>query len=469
MTIKPFLNENFLLDNSIAERLFHEYARELPIIDYHNHLSPHHIATDKTFSSITEAWLDGDHYKWRAMRANGIDENFITGNKSDKDKFQKWAETIPYAMRNPLYHWTHMELQRYFNIKRLLNPFTAEKIYNECNEQLQNGSNTSLGLLKKMKVEVICTTDDPTDSLQHHKEFNNETINKDLRMFPTFRPDKFLKIDRPSFLDSIHELRSQCNKNIETFEEFLEALNDRILHFQSLGCRISDHGLSRLYRVEFSDKDLNRIFKKAITGSNISEIDAAIFQTGLLFHLAKSYHAHGWIMQLHLGPIRNNNSRLAKKIGFDAGCDSIGDWPQAEGLSSFLDKLDQDESLPKTILYNINPGDNEVFATMAGNFNDGSMPGKVQWGSAWWFLDQKDGMEKQLNILSNMGLLNRFIGMLTDSRSFLSFPRHEYFRRILCNLIGKDIHNGTLPNDMEWLGGMVKNICYFNAKEYFGF
>jgi len=465
--IKSFLDDNFLLENSIAEQLFHNHAKHQPIIDYHNHLSPEEIATDKNFSTITEIWLKGDHYKWRAMRANGIDESYITGAASDKEKFLKWAETVPYTMRNPLYHWTHLELKRYFGIDELLNPKTAESIFEQTNAALHSTDYSVKGFLKKMKVEVVCTTDDPTDSLEYHKK--EVSSGSELKMLPTFRPDKFVVIDNPGFLVFLNKLEEIIGSEISTFDELMSALEHRIEFFHSLGCQLADHGLSRLYAVDFKGAELDSILQKRKNNINITKEDSAVFQTGVLHHLAKIYHKKGWTMQFHLGAIRNNNSRLQNLVGADVGCDSIGDFKQAEGLSAFLNGLDAEGKLTKTILYNLNPRDNELFATMVGNFNDGTLAGKIQWGSAWWFLDQKDGMEKQLNTLSNMGLLSRFIGMLTDSRSFLSFPRHEYFRRILCNLIGRDVQNGELPNDMEWLGEMVESICYKNANRYFNF
>lgn len=465
--IKNFLDENFLLQNSTAERLFHEYARSQPIIDYHNHLSPEEIATDKNFSTITEIWLNGDHYKWRAMRANGIDEAYITGAASDEEKFIKWAETVPYTMRNPLYHWTHLELQRYFGIRELLGPKTAAAIYEQTNAALQTAEFSVKGLLNKMKVEVVCTTDHPTDSLTFHKK--EQSSEGALKMLPTFRPDKFVVIDNNDFLSSLEKLESIIGRTLSTFDELLSALENRIDFFHSLGCQLADHGLSQLFAVDFKAVKLDAILQKRKNNTPVNRGEVAVFQTAILYHLAKMYHQRNWTMQFHLGAIRNNNSRLLNLVGADVGCDSIGDFQQAEGLAAFLNRLDTEGKLTKTILYNLNPRDNELFATMMGNFNDGTSPGKIQWGSAWWFLDQKEGMEKQLNTLSNMGLLSRFIGMLTDSRSMLSFPRHEYFRRILCNLIGQDVHNGTLPNEVEWLGEMVENICYKNAKRYFGF
>ena len=465
--IKPFLGDNFLLENSTAERLYHEYAKSQPIIDYHNHLPPDEIANNKKFSNITEVWLKGDHYKWRAMRANGIEENYITGNASDKEKFFQWAATVPYTMRNPLFHWTHLELQRYFGISDILSPKTAHKIFDKTNAALSLADYSTLGLLQKMKVEVVCTTDHPTDSLEFHKKHSK--ANADLKMLPTFRPDKLVVIDNADFLPFLEKLEEIIETPIATFEDLMLALENRIEFFEAHGCQLADHGLSQLFEVDGGDISLDAILQKRKKNIPLKSQEIQAFQMECLHQLAKFYHQKNWTMQFHLGPIRNNNSRLLKSVGADVGCDSIGDFEQARGLSFFLNRLDKTGQLTKTILYNLNPRDNELFATMMGNFNDGTIAGKIQWGSAWWFLDQKDGMEKQLNTLSNMGLLSRFIGMLTDSRSFLSFPRHEYFRRILCNLIGQDVHNGELPNDIAWLGEMVENICYRNAKRYFDF
>lgn len=465
--IKAFLDDNFLLQNSVAEQLYHQHAKSLPIIDYHNHLPPNEIASNKVFSSITEAWLKGDHYKWRAMRANGIDEKFITGQAEDKAKFSKWAETVPYTMRNPLFHWTHLELQRYFGIQELLSPNTANKIFEQTTAQLQEQDFSTIGLLQKMNVETVCTTDHPTDSLERHQSFSKEK--GDLKMLPTFRPDKLIVIDNEDFLSFFQKLEELEGNNISTFDAFLAALENRMEHFEKHGCQLADHGLSQLHQVDLGDISLDNVLQKRRNNIELSPLEVQVFQMESLHQLAKLYHEKNWTMQFHLGALRNNNSRLLKTAGADVGCDSIGDFSQAEGLSYFLNRLDKEEKLAKTILYNLNPRDNELFATMMGNFNDGSSAGKIQWGSAWWFLDQKDGMQKQINTLSNMGLLSRFIGMLTDSRSFLSFPRHEYFRRILCNMIGCDVHNGELPNDLNWLGEMVENICYKNAKTYFDF
>ncbi len=465
--MKPFLNEHFLLENKFAEQLYHDYAAEMPIIDYHNHLPPDEIANNKKYKNITEIWLKGDHYKWRAMRANGIHENYITGNGRDKTKFLKWAATVPYTMRNPLYHWTHLELQRYFGINDLLNAKSGEAIYENATAQLQSADFSAQQLLTKMQVKVVCTTDDPVDSLEHHQKLSQQEWGG--KMVPGFRPDKFVMIANRVFLDKIKELEVVTGNSIRNLMDLLDALENRIDYFHSLGGRISDHGLSQLYGVDFTEAEVDKIFKRRLTGQTIYAGEAVQYQSCLLYHLAKMYHAKKWVMQFHLGALRNNNQRLLNILGADVGCDSIGDFSQAQGLSRFFNRLDAEEKLTKTIIYNLNPADNEIFATMVGNYNDGSVAGKIQWGSGWWFLDQKDGMEAQMNVLSNMGLLSRFVGMLTDSRSLLSFPRHEYFRRILCNLIGKDIAKGELPNDIDWLGEMVQNISYNNAKAYFDF
>ncbi|MCL4147553.1 UNVERIFIED_CONTAM: hypothetical protein GTU68_062504, partial [Idotea baltica] len=445
--------------------LYHDFAKGLPILDYHNHLPPDEVAQDINFTSITEAWLKGDHYKWRAMRANEVDEQYITGATTDKDKFQKWAATVPYTIRNPLFHWTHLELQRYFNISTLLDNDSALKIYEQTSEALQSPDFSVQSLLKKMNVQLICTTDDPTDDLLSHQSAARNQ--NGVMMLPSFRPDKFAVISHPDFLVYLEKLEKITHKSISSFDQLIEALEMRIDFFASHGCQLADHGMSQLFPFNFKGLDLDQILNKRKDQKELSDQEIQAFQMFILYELAKIYHRKNWTMQFHLGALRNNNSRLLREIGADVGADSIGDFPQAVGLSSFLNRLDQESKLAKTIIYNLNPSDNEIFASMAGNFQDGHSPGKVQWGSAWWFLDQKDGMEKQINTLSNMGLLSRFIGMLTDSRSFLSFPRHEYFRRILCNLIGQDVHNGILPNDIKWLGKIVQDICYYNAKQYF--
>lgn len=466
--MKPFLDEHFLLENRMAEILYHDYAKSQPILDYHNHLPPDQIAHNKQFRNITEVWLYGDHYKWRAMRTMGVDEKYITGDASDKEKFLKWAETVPYTFRNPLYHWTHLELKRYFGIDELLLPETAEKIYDQCNEQLQSPAYTAQGLLEKMNANVVCTTDDPTDALEYHQLHAKNTDTK-VKMYPAFRPDKAILIGNDNFLSYIKKLEQAADTSIATYNDLLAALQNRVDYFHENGCRISDHGLNRVFSRDVSPEELQGIFDKRINGQPLTNEECYEFMSGIMVALGQMYAEKGWVMQLHLGALRNNSSRMLRLLGPDTGFDSIGDYPQAVDLSAFLNSLDTLDKLPKTIIYNLNPSDNEVMATMIGNFNDGSVRGKMQFGSGWWFLDQKDGMEKQMNTLSNMGLLSCFVGMLTDSRSFLSFPRHEYFRRILCNLIGKDVHNGELPNDEKWLGSIVQDICYNNAKEYFGF
>ncbi|OAV43124.1 glucuronate isomerase [Lewinella sp. 4G2] len=468
--MKPFLDQDFLLQTATAQRLYHDYAADLPIIDYHNHLDPEQVAADHQFANITEAWLAGDHYKWRAMRASAVNERNITGDAPAEEKFRSWAETVPKTLRNPLYHWTHLELQRYFGVTDLLSGKNADDMFALTSAQLSQPSHSCLGLLHQQRVEVICTTDHPTDSLAAHTQHRTRGSAQDsVLMLPTFRPDKFLTIGGDDHLDFLEKLEEIIGSDIRTFADLVDALKQRIEFFHDLGCRLSDHGLPQLYAVEDTVGNLDDMMQRRRDGTLILPAERAQWQMTLLRELAKEYHARGWTMQLHLGPLRNNNSRLLRTIGADVGCDSIGDRPQAEGLAYLLDGLDNLDKLSKTILYNLNPRDNELFATMAGNFNDGSMAGKIQWGSAWWFLDQKDGMEKQIDALSNMGLLSQFVGMLTDSRSFLSFPRHEYFRRILCNKIGQDVHEGLLPNDLELLGGLVGDVCYRNARNYFKF
>jgi glucuronate isomerase len=464
---RPFLGDDFLLENDFAAELYHDHAAQQPIIDYHCHLSPEDIAANRRFRSITEIWLEGDHYKWRAMRTQGVAERFITGDASDWEKFEKWAETVPHTVRNPLFHWTHLELQRYFGIDDLLNARTAKDIFEETNAAIAAPELSTQGILQKMKVEIVCTTDDPADVLAAHASLI--TQHSSPKILPTFRPDKAILIEKEGFAAYIARLGEAANVEIRSFSDLLDALGRRMDFFDSLGCRLSDHGLERLYAADFTDAEVDFIFKKRIENQIVMPQEAEMYQSAILFHLGVAYAQRGWTQQFHLGALRNNNSRTMRLLGPDTGFDSIGDFEQARYLARFLDRLDRDDQLAQTILYNLNPRDNEVFATMAGNFNDGSRPGKIQWGSAWWFLDQKDGMEKQLNALSNLGLLSRFVGMLTDSRSFLSFPRHEYFRRILCNLIGRDVQNGELPADMDLLGNMVEDICYRNAKAYFNF
>lgn len=464
---KTFINDNFLLENKFAEELYHNYSKNQPIIDYHNHLNPQFIAEDKIFDNITNAWIQGDHYKWRAMRTLGIHEQFITGNGSDKDKFLSWGKTVPYTMRNPLYHWTHLELARYFDIYDLLNEKSAEKIYNEISEKIKSEAFSTRNLLKKANVELVCTTDDPIDSLEFHQQMNKNPF--ETNVSTAFRPDKAILISNEDYNKYIDTLGNVAGVAINTYSDLRDALEKRIQFFNKNGCKLSDHGLDQIYFENFTESEVSAIFKKKRENQAITPEEALKFQSAILLFLCEIYHELGWVQQFHLGALRNNNTRMHRILGPDTGWDSIGDYPQAQKLSSFLNALDSKDKLSKTIIYNLNPADNEVMATMIGNFNDGSVKGKVQLGSGWWFLDQKDGMTKQLNALSNMGLISCFIGMLTDSRSFLSFPRHEYFRRILCNLLGDEIQRGELPADMEWIGKLVSDISYNNAKEYFKF
>ena len=465
-----FINDDFLLSTASARRLYHTFAKDEPIIDYHNHLPPKDIAQDRQFKNIHEIWLEGDHYKWRAMRCNGVPERLITGDASPRDKFLAWAATVPQTLRNPLYHWTHIELKRYFGIDTLLNEQTAPAIWEQTEAALAKPEMSVRNILRTQKVRALCTTDDPADDLAWHQQCAADGF--EIGVYPTFRPDKaFALADSAAWNDWCDRLGATANVHINSFEKLLHALEKRHEFFHNLGGRLSDHGLSHAFCHKVGKgESTERIFSR-YRGSRVKKFfpeDTATLATGVMLHIGRLNAARGWTMQLHLGAIRNNNSRLAREIGADVGCDSIGDWPQAENLSCFLDALDSENALPKTVLYNVNPRDNYVFGSMAGNFADGTTPGKVQFGSGWWFVDQKEGMEWQLNALSNLGLLSRFIGMLTDSRSFMSFPRHEYFRRTLCNLLGCDVEAGILPNDDALIGSMVKNICYSNAKAYLG-
>ncbi len=466
--MKSFISEDFLLHSDTAKRLFFDHAEKMPIIDFHSHLPPSEIAEDKQFQNITDIWLKGDHYKWRAMRTLGIDERFITGESSDREKFDKWSYAIPYTVRNPLYHWSHMELKNYFGIIKLLRPETSDEIYSECNEYLKQPDFTAKQLLQRMDVRVVCTTDDPVDSLSDHERIKNQEFG--IKVLPTFRPDSVYSFDHPESYNSyIDKLEEVTDNKINSLDSLLNALEKRIDFFHHLGCRLSDHGLKRMTSIGNGNINPETTFKLIRNGRTLTNEEAERLQFELLIQLGKLYDRYGWVQQFHLGAMRNPNSRMFHQFGEAAGFDSIGDYSQGVNLANFLNELDKTNQLPKTILYNLNPSDNALVATMAGNFNDGSVKGKVQFGTAWWFLDQKDGMEDQMNILSNMGLLSCFVGMLTDSRSFLSYPRHEYFRRILCNLIGNDIENGELPGDIDWFGKIVKDICYHNAREYFDF
>ena len=462
---KTFITDNFLLNSKEAEVLYHKYAKQMPIIDYHNHLSAKQIAENKPVENITKAWLSEDHYKWRGMRANGIDEDFITGNASLQDKFNKWAETVPYTIRNPLFHWTHLELKRYFDIDDILQPSTAADIYAKANAIL--AVKTPAQLLEEMNVKVVCTTDDPIDNLEYHQKIAQGNFYT--QVFPTFRSDNLFFIGQQVYSEYINKLENCVGFTINDYQDLLKAIDARIVYFNENGCRLSDFGISGPLCIEtFTEEEITAIFDKNLRGEELSTLEINKYKSSIFIYLGKKYHEFNWTQQYHLGVIRNNNQLLQDQIGADAGCDSIGDYPMAEGMSTFFNTLNSSKQLTQTITYNLNPSQNEVFATMMGNFN-ATTPGKMQWGAAWWFLDQKDGIEKQLNTLSNLGLLSRFVGMLTDSRSFLSLPRHEYFRRILCNLIAEDINQGTLPNDMEFLGKIIQDICYNNAVKYFKF
>ena len=467
MSTTNFITDSFLLQNKYAEELYHTYAAPQPIIDYHCHLPPKDIAANTVFENITKVWINGDHYKWRAMRTNGVDEKYITGSASDKEKFAAWAKTVPATLRNPLYHWTHLELKRYFDIDQLLNAESAASIYTATSDKLKTKDYSVQGLLNKMNVEVVCTTEDPLDSLEYHQQLKDSGAKT--TMSTAFRPDKAILINTPTYNDYLNQLEAVCNANIDSYKALCDALVSRLEYFHENGCRLCDHGLNYVPFSYATNTEIEAIFQKRRSGSLVSLEEDEKFQTALLLFLGEQYHLRGWVQQFHLGAMRNNNTRMNKVLGPDTGWDSIGDYSQAHNLSRFLDALDAKDKLAKTILYNLNPADNEIFATMIGNFNDGKVRGKMQWGSGWWFLDQKDGMEKQINALSNMGLLSCFVGMLTDSRSFMSFPRHEYFRRILCNLLGTEIQLGELPKDMDLVGNMVKDICYTNAKNYFEF
>ena len=463
-----FIKDDFLLETDLARHLFHDAAKDLPVIDYHCHLPVDQIRTNHRFRSITEIWLDGDHYKWRAMRANGVAERFCTGDATDFEKFEAWAKTVPETIRNPLYHWTHMELLKPFGIGELLNQGSARSIYDRTTARLQEDGFTTLGLLQQFRVAAVCTTDDPIDSLEHHRALA-ERKDPATRVYPTWRPDKALALDDPARWNAwVDALEAAAGASIGTWGELMNALERRHTAFHEMGCRASDHGLERMDAESFTEAELALAFGALRAGRALDAAAAARFRSGLLHHLAVLDHQRGWVQQFHLGALRNTNARARRTLGPDKGFDSIGDFDQAAPLARFLDRLDEANQLAKTILYNLNPRDNEVFATMIGNFQDGSIPGKMQYGAAWWFLDQKDGMEAQLRALSNLGLFSRFVGMITDSRSFLSYSRHEYYRRLVCNLLGNDVRAGLLPDDRELLGNAVRNVCFANARAYLG-
>ena len=465
--MKPFIHDNFLLGTKTAERLFHKYSENKPIIDFHCHLSPAMIADDRQFANLTQAWLEGDHYKWRAMRTNGVNEKFCTGDASDKEKFKKWAETVPATAGNPLYHWTHLELARYFNITELLSASSATGIYEISKSMLQTKEFSTRSLIRKMKVEAVCTTDDPANTLEHHLKLKDSF---EIKVLPTFRPDNVIKTEDPEkFKSYIQKLELASSSEIRNFDTLLEALDKRHNFFHQTGCRLSDHGLDRFYFTSFSSHEIETIFRNLLEGKIISLQEAEQYKTAVMLELCRMNHKRGWVQQFHVGAIRNNNSRMFRMMGPDTGWDSIGNPQDVLKISKFLNELDNNDQLAKTILYNLNPADNEMMITMAGNFNDGSAAAKVQYGAAWWFLDQKSGMEKHLKDLAALGILRRFIGMVTDSRSFLSYPRHEYFRRLACNFVGEEVEKGHIPDEEEILKPMIEGISYRNAKEYFGF
>jgi glucuronate isomerase len=463
-----FINDDFLLGTKTARKLYREYAAGEPVFDYHCHLSPKDIAQNRQFNDLTEIWLEGDHYKWRAMRANGIAEKYITGDAPPFEKFKAWAATVPYTLRNPLYHWTHLELKRYFGISDLLSGKNAARIWKRANARLATPELTTQGILKRMQVRLVCTTDDPVDDLRYHRSFARQ--GHPTKMLPAFRPDKALMVNAPSVFNPwLEQLAAAANNEITNFAAFLEALEKRHAYFHSQGCRLSDHGLNHCFAENCDEATAAVVFDKARRGETATPSEHAQFASFMMVYFGRLDAKRGWTKQLHLGALRGTNSRLLKQLGPDTGFDSIGDFPQCQALAVYLDRLDAESSLPKTIIYNLNPADNYAFAAMIGNFQDGSIAGKIQYGSGWWFLDQKEGMEWQLNALSSLGLLSRFIGMITDSRSFMSYPRHEYFRRTLCNLLGRDIKQGLIPDDPKLVGGMIKNICYANARNYLAF
>ena len=464
--MKKFLDKDFLLESETARNLYHDVAAGMPIIDFHCHLDPRLIAEDVKFENLTQVWLAGDHYKWRAMRANGVEERYCTGDATDQEKFMKWAATVPDTLRNPLYHWTHLELQRYFDIQELLNPESAQKIYQKAGEMLQSEDYSVRKLIRKMNVEVICTTDDPVDSLEHHQKIMEDGF--ETKVLPAWRPDKSIAVeDAVSYNLYLEKLEEASDTSIATFMDLLTALQNRHDYFHQMGCRISDHGLEDFISEDFDYQEIERIFVKIRKGRNLNKQEVARFKSAMLIELAVMDYEAGWAQQFHVGAIRNNNTRQLHELGPDTGFDSIGDFKMARSMSRFLDRLDQQNQLAKTIVYNLNPADNALIATMVNNYNDGLIAGKMQFGPAWWYMDQKFGMTEQINTLSSLGLLSRFVGMLTDSRSFLSYPRHEYFRRILCNLVGQDVENGEIPNDASMVENLIKNVCYYNPKEYF--
>jgi len=469
MTNRPFIHENFLLQNGTAEHLFHDHAKRLPIIDYHCHLNPQEVAEDHRFRSITELWLGGDHYKWRALRTNGVSEKYITGDASDWDKFLKWAETMPYCMRNPLYHWTHLELKTCFGIDKVLKPQTAREIYDECNEKLASPEFSARNLMLHYNVEAVCTTDDPVDSLEYHKQVRQSGFK--VKVLPTWRPDMAMTVENPAaYREYIDKLAKVSGVSISCFDDIVKALLIRHKYFEQMGCRLSDHGMEEFYAEDFTPSELDAIFSKVYEGTILTDLEIRKFKSAMLIEFGKMDADTGWTQQFHYGVIRNQNTKMFNLIGKDTGFDSMSQVLTAKAMNLYLDRLNSMDKLTKTIIYNLNPSDFEMVGTTIGNFQDGSVPGKIQLGAGWWFLDQKNGMEQQMQVLSMLGLLSRFVGMLTDSRSFVSYARHEYFRRILCNLIGNDVEKGEIPaSEMPRIEHMIEDISYYNAKKFFCF
>lgn len=468
--MKPFMDDNFLLSNETAVRLYHDFAKDMPIIDYHCHLSPQQILENTSFENLTAAWLYGDHYKWRALRANGVEERFVTGGEgvTDYDRFEAWAKTVPQTIGNPLYQWSHLELRRYFGVNELINEKNAGAIWEQVNAKLATGQFKARDLIKMSNVEVICTTDDPVDTLEYHIAIK-ELEDFNVQVLPSFRPDKALEINRPAFRDWVGKLGEAASAAIDNYDALLAALAARVKFFDEVGCKVSDHALDYVAYAETTKAEAAAVFAKALIGETVTLEEEKQYKTHTLLFLGRLYAERGWAMQFHINAARNNSSRMLGKLGPDTGFDSINDSAVAYPLAKLLDALDTDDALPKTIVYSLNAKDNDVLGSIIGSFQGGGVPGKIQLGSAWWFNDTKNGMLDQMNALANLGLLSRFVGMLTDSRSFLSYTRHEYFRRILCNLLGEWVENGEAPHDMELLGDMVQNISYRNAKAYFGF
>lgn len=465
--MRKFMDADFLLSNETARKLYHDFAKEMPIIDYHCHLEPKEIYENKTYQNISEVWLYGDHYKWRAMRANGIEEKYVTGDASDYDKFLAWAKTVPMLIGNPLYHWTHLELQRFFGVDEELNEATAPEIWEKVNALLNKDGFGARGFIEKSNVKVVCTTDDPVDSLEYHKRLQEEDFS--VKVVPGFRPDKALEINRKGFSTYVATLEKASNIKIKTYDDFQKALQNRVEYFHSIGGRVSDHAIDTMMYAEASIDEVEVLFEKALTGSKVSLEDEKKFKTLTLKYLGEQYAKHGWVMQFHINALRNNNTRMFNALGPDTGYDAINDQEIAKPLANLLDNLAKDGHLPKTILYSLNPNDNSTLASIIGSFQGDGIPGKVQFGTAWWFNDTKAGMLNQMQMLADMGVFSQFIGMLTDSRSFLSYPRHEYFRRIVCSLIGSWVEDGEVPNNIEFLGEIVQKISYYNAKNYFDF